>query len=87
METNKKSGNGTFVLENGALKLFEDSGLNAGDVILGNNSQESKQYSDIFYVAEDGEIYGTISGTAVKGVVVTNNSQQNTQQNQNTPTI
>ncbi len=59
---------GYFRLENDAIKLFESDGLNAGDSVLGSNSQSGNQYSNIIYVAQDGNIYATITGEAIPGV-------------------
>ena len=63
--TSSKSGR--YALETGTLRLFENSGLNAGDVILGNDPQVSDQYADIIYIDNAGRIIGTISGVMLEG--------------------
>ena len=63
---------GSYRVEDDLLKLFESDGLNAGDSVLGSNSQSGNQYSNIIYVAQDGNIYATITGEAIPGVAGVN---------------
>lgn len=84
VEGESKRSSGSFKIEDGLIYLFEDSGLNAGNVILNKDSATSNQYADILFLGEDGNIYSTITGTAIAGTVT---DLQNVNNQQNTPTV